>query len=1846
MVLLLFLCSGDRIASGEEWTTERGRDHAVRQRWVEGGEGGGRVATWVRLEPGMHYRDADTGEWRESREEIEITGTGAVARHGPHRAIFSPNVNDAAGTLDLELEPGVRLRSSVLALRYFDPLSGRDAVVAVVRDARGELLPPNQILYRGAFDSVRADVVYTYRKDGMAADVVLREVPPSPAAFGLDPDTARLEVVTEFFEAPEPLKRRRTLATVSEPHLRARVAEPDWVDEALHFGEARIGEGRAFAWSAREAAALRPEAHAVVGKHWVRTGPRRAILIESVEYVRLFDDLLELPGPPARVQTLRAEVRAAAGRSPEARRLAAFERWAAGGLEPAERRGAGLLPERQWAGVTGGFERPMELAAATVREEPGVVVDWTALTASFTDFTFSATNTYLVAGNCWFTGTTVIEGGTVVKFPVHDGTAFHGVTLDGPWEGRTGPYRPAIFTADHDNTVGESIAVGTPGLKTDYGWTPLRFVDRGEPVVVEHFRFKHGAHGVYFQGNNPDNTVRHCQFVNTRYPVVNTAGTPVRLENVLIDGLKTPGVALSGSGTPFTGVHLTVHGMAQLLDGGTLGLTNSLIAGVAVVGSYSGAGNHQAASAAGLFQAVGTGHFYLAPESPLRDAGVAGISPALSGELGGLTTDAPWVLGADIGSSLTLEPQARRDTGMPDIGYHYAPIDYVLSGRHVTHATLGLTDGVVLGVFGSAGLRLGGGARIDSVGMPGVPNRIVYYTAVQEQSTIGWIAPAGEVGLLELAIPDGGPVPDVRFAFTEVSMPAELPARRRLVRQSENGPLRVTSVHSLWAGLDFEARGDHSGTVLVLTNNILEHGRFAVTESASAGQHAVGLVAYNNLFRGGHVALASDRPGSTWVVRDNLFDADTLTAAPGSGSFSHNGFRAGLTAFGSAAVTGLEPDYVATSLGRYAYPSSGGAASLAGLIDAGSRSAGAAGLYHFTTRADGLKEGFTTVDIGFHALDPVDTDGDGIPDWIEDRNGNGLLDPGETLYTESDTDYDGRSDSEELAEGTDPRDVRSVRPGVLARWLFDDPVHPWRTSTGGEPIERTAVSLVPTAPFQHGAELNAPGSVLRYREVEAEGMANINCREGTVQIFLSPYWASAGDGCPPGWGGAGPGEPVSLVAVGDFSIGIDATGTRVSLRSPDGAGGVVTNLEVPLTVCEDDFPPDFAMGIQVSYSTNTSAIFVNGRLMGHGTGIRAWPDAATRAEGIRIGSAGPGVGPLRGIVDAMVTYNAPLHLVTNTPYVASRVTDIRPTALLSWTGVSNALYRIERRSGPDDPWVAVQSARPPWWLDTQLSVGREYEYRFSPDVHVPPEILINTGPDYATVHCGLRLPPDDLPGRVLLVVDGTLTSVPAFAAAVDGLIHDLWLEGWEVARFDGPRHDDGNWLKNVPRIAEVKSWIVAQHAADPVRTRAVLLLGHVPVPYSGMLSPDGHLYRPLPADGYYADVDGVWTDTMHRPLQPGIETPNVAGDGIFDQELIPPNPAGVAAVELAVGRVDFARMPAFAAAVPPRTEVDLLVQYIEKARRHRRGETALPERAMVGAYFSANANEEATSVLRREMDAIGRRLSIGWVGTNDVADLPGDFFVAGTPALWGIQGGFAGGVDWLHSRGAVNAFHGIGSHRTTDLVAEEAEPPVAFSVIEGSWMTHWNDPDHLGRGLLATRSHGLAWFNAGLPRVRWQFQSAALGKSLGDVWRKTQNDAWMWPLISVTFQSGTGTGVRVFTGSRSQGGYIFTSLLGDPTLRPVAAPRSGAVSGTMLSNGTLVLTWQVSPDPGARYSVYRTAQGPGGAWTRVSAAPLTRPAWTDPSPPAGTHSYMVRAMTLSRTASGSYTNAAVGRIWP
>lgn len=78
----------------------------------------------------------------------------------------------------------------------------------------------------------------------------------------------------------------------------------------------------------------------------------------------------------------------------------------------------------------------------------------------------------------------------------------------------------------------------------------------------------------------------------------------------------------------------------------------------------------------------------------------------------------------------------------------------------------------------------------------------------------------------------------------------------------------------------------------------------------------------------------------------------------------------------------------------------------------------------------------------------ADADGDGLDTAVEDVNGNGMVDPGETDPFMADTDGDGWNDGVEVSKATDPLDPDSTPDGYLTK-LAKEPVYDYITGGAG-----------------------------------------------------------------------------------------------------------------------------------------------------------------------------------------------------------------------------------------------------------------------------------------------------------------------------------------------------------------------------------------------------------------------------------------------------------------------------------------------------------------------------------------------------------------------------------------------------------------------------------------------------------------------------------------------------------------------------------------------------------------------------------------------------------------------------
>jgi hypothetical protein len=181
---------------------------------------------------------------------------------------------------------------------------------------------------------------------------------------------------------------------------------------------------------------------------------------------------------------------------------------------------------------------------------------------------------------------------------------------------------------------------------------------------------------------------------------------------------------------------------------------------------------------------------------------------------------------------------------------------------------------------------------------------------------------------------------------------------------------------------------------------------------------------FNCAFYNGMLVLTryAGQPVSQWVIENTAFDGTGFSYADNyNGSTNYTTFD--YNAYNTNNNSGLSYSYPYTPaptnrlwvigthdkcVGTYNWQSSWFGSfyqlNTSPLIDAGSTTANLVGLYHFTVTTDQTVEGNSTVDIGYHYVaadgngNPLDYDGDGIADYLEDANGNGLVDSGETSW--------------------------------------------------------------------------------------------------------------------------------------------------------------------------------------------------------------------------------------------------------------------------------------------------------------------------------------------------------------------------------------------------------------------------------------------------------------------------------------------------------------------------------------------------------------------------------------------------------------------------------------------------------------------------------------------------------------------------------------------------------------------------------------------------------------------------------------------------------------------------------
>jgi PKD repeat protein len=386
-------------------------------------------------------------------------------------------------------------------------------------------------------------------------------------------------------------------------------------------------------------------------------------------------------------------------------------------------------------------------------------------------------------------------------------------------------------------------------------------------------------------------------------------------------------------------------------------------------------------------------------------------------------------------------------------------------------------------------------------------------------------------------------------------------------------------------------------------------------------------------------------------------------------------------------------------------------------------------------------------------------------------------------------------------------------------------------------------------------------------------------------------------------------------------------------------------------------------------------------------------------------------------------------------------------------------------------------------------------------------------------------------------------------------------------------------------VESVKAQILEAAGVASGNNISVFLLGNVPVPYSGNIGPDGHSNHigAWPSDGYYADLDGNWTDLSVTNVTGGsTRTHNIPGDGKFDQSTFP------STVELAIGRADFSALPLFSDG-----EVKLTEKYLQKNIDFRNGNIPTQYRGLVENNFGL-AEGFGQNGYKNINALLGRENTLRF----DYDSLLTDSY------LWSYG---AGGGNYQGASGISNS-----TRLSTDSLQ------TVFTMLFGSYFGDWDVENNFLRSALAS---GTTLSNAWAGRPNWYFHPMGMGFNLGDCAKLTMNN-------SNTYDTGFG------------GRQVHIALMGDPSLK-MYYHQSDVDFEIAVAERDATNSWSTDGvNTNDRALIYKSVNGESPSF--YQSLPLDQGSFTDPClNPGEKHEYFLSTETIIESTTGTFWNYGV-----
>ena len=320
--------------------------------------------------------------------------------------------------------------------------------MATLTNTPGVLVDPRRVVYDRALvgGGFAASVVYSLPDTGsFHQDVVFVGFDPGfdPTVWGFTADSTNsllIEIITEFYDAPQPQMQARPLYVEQDPDVRASMASPDLIDYTLDWGHYVFGPGRAYTTATNDSAS----AGVTVAKEFV-TSSGRTFLVEKIPFRWLSRDFASLPPVRVRTSSLKHPLKATKTR------LAA----------------ASLPSLRDKQAAVEKITARQNGCASPSPRHAGSAVDYVVTVGSLNEPTvYSSDTTFFVAGTVYNASPVTMES-AVFKFPTNN---VGSIEIESTLTMATTNYRVAIFTAADDNTAGAALSTniwsgytGNPG---------------------------------------------------------------------------------------------------------------------------------------------------------------------------------------------------------------------------------------------------------------------------------------------------------------------------------------------------------------------------------------------------------------------------------------------------------------------------------------------------------------------------------------------------------------------------------------------------------------------------------------------------------------------------------------------------------------------------------------------------------------------------------------------------------------------------------------------------------------------------------------------------------------------------------------------------------------------------------------------------------------------------------------------------------------------------------------------------------------------------------------------------------------------------------------------------------------------------------------------------------------------------------------------------------------------------------------------------------------------------------------------------------------------------------------